>query len=112
MWRAACVSVGLGNWEAVTDRSVKQKRRYTGLLFHDLRRAGVRNLRKAGVDQTTGMLISGHKTPAVYRRYDIVNEADIRSAGEKLARFHEQEGRKLLENGDSYGDSGKAAPVN
>jgi len=34
------------------------------------------------------MEISGHKTRAVFERYDIVSPADIRKAGRKLAAFH------------------------
>lgn len=49
-------------------------------LFHDLRRSACRNMVAAGVAQVTAMQISGHRTDAMFRRYAIVPEADIRTA--------------------------------
>ena len=54
-----------------------------GLLFHDLRRSAVRNIDRAGVSQPVRMMISGHKTASIYRRYRITPEQDIREALER-----------------------------
>ena len=62
-WGNACTAAGVG-----------------GTLFHDLRRSAVRNFEKAGVSQVVAMKISGHKTASIYRRYRIVDEADIADA--------------------------------
>ncbi len=55
-----------------------------GLLLHDLRRSAVRNLERAGVSRSVAMKLTGHRTEAVYRRYAIVAESDLREAGAKL----------------------------
>lgn len=62
-------------WEAAYDAA-----NLPGRLFHDLRRTGVRNMVRAGVPQHVAMRVSGHRTAAIFRRYDIVTEDDIREA--------------------------------
>jgi integrase len=66
-WRAACRAAGV-----------------PGRIFHDLRRTAVRNLERAGVSRSVAMKMTGHKTEAVYRRYAIVSESDLREAAVKL----------------------------
>jgi hypothetical protein len=44
----------------------------------------VRNLERAGISRSVAMKLTGHKTEAVYRRYAIVAESDLREAGTKL----------------------------
>jgi integrase len=48
--------------------------------FHDLRHTFVTNARRAGVDYFRIMAITGHKTMAVFKRYNTVDEADLRQA--------------------------------
>ena len=64
---------------------------YAGLIFHDLRRCAVRGLIRAGVAQKTAMTITGHKTIAVFQRYQIVAPADKQEAVRKLELSQEQE---------------------
>jgi integrase len=65
-WTNACQKVGV-----------------SGLLFHDLRRTAVRNMIRAGIDKTVAKKISGHRTDAVFDRYNITSDEDIRDAMQK-----------------------------
>jgi integrase len=58
-----------------------------GLIVHDLRRCAVRNLVRAGISETVAMKLTGHKTPSIFRRYNVTSEQDIEDAGAKLDAF-------------------------
>ncbi len=69
-------------------RNACEKANLKGFHFHDLRHCAVTNMRKAGVPEGVIMSVSGHKTNAVFRRYDQVDRMDRKEALDKVRGFN------------------------
>jgi integrase len=69
-WKSACEAAGVPH-----------------KLFHDFRRTAARNLRRAGVSEEVAMLITGHKSTSMFRRYNITDENDLREAMRKAQAY-------------------------
>ncbi len=80
-WATACKHAGL----AVTVERNGKKVIRPLFIRHDFRRTAVRNLERSSVSRSVAMKVTGHKTESVYRRYAIVNDADLQEASRKLA---------------------------
>ena len=82
-------------WRTACDRAAHVERagvrvvvrpQLLGRVPHDFRRTAARNLIRAGVPQHVVMKLCGWKTDAMFRRYAIVDERDLRDAVRALAR--------------------------
>ncbi len=78
--------VSVRDWRSAL-RDACRKAKVPHRLLHDCRRTAARNLIRAGVPERVAMLLTGHKTRAVFDRYNIVNEQELLTAGERLAAY-------------------------
>ncbi|HEY5866143.1 MAG TPA: tyrosine-type recombinase/integrase [Candidatus Tectomicrobia bacterium] len=84
-WRTACRKADIPIRDL--QLGVKDSR-----VFHDLQRTTARNLNRAGVPDRIEMGLMGHKTRAMYDRYNIVDEEDIRRSMQQMDRYLAQSG--------------------
>lgn len=66
-----------------------------GYIPHDFRRSAVRRLERAGVPRAVAMKLVGHSSEAIYTRYSITNETDLREGLAKVAALPKSTNRRL-----------------
>ena len=66
--------------------------------FHDLRHTFNTNMRKAGVDHSVIMKLTGHKTPSMFQRYNTVDVGDAKLAYRQLEELLGQEQARMRPN--------------
>ncbi len=74
VWKKACEAVGLVGG-------------LNGVVPYDCRRTAIRNLIRAGVEESTAMKISGHRTRSMLDRYNIQDDQDIQEAMVKVTEY-------------------------
>jgi integrase len=97
-WGHLCVRAGVGKWLcAKCDGPVTHvrckcggKRKYQGLICHDMRRSAAKRLRAALVPESVVQAIGGWLTNGMFRRYAIVSGADQREAMRMLEEARER----------------------
>jgi site-specific recombinase XerD len=98
-------------WEAAVQRAARggsteklaeiTRPQLVGRIVHDFRRTAVRNLVRAGVPEGVAMRLTGHRTRAVFERYNIVNTADLKAGIEKLAAHLSPYARESKQGNDA-----------
>ena len=73
-WRTACQAAGVPT-----------------RFLHDCRRTAARNLIRANVPERVAMLLTGHKSRAIFDRYNIINEQELLDAGDQLVAYLAQQ---------------------
>jgi integrase len=70
-------------------KAARKAAKLDGRLFHDFRRSAARRHIAAGISQAVAMQITGHKTPSMFRRYQIVESSDVARALDRVAATKE-----------------------
>ena len=93
-WRTACQAAGVPT-----------------RFLHDCRRTAARNLIRASVPERVAMLLTGHKSRAIFDRYNIINEQELLDAGDQLVAYLAQQAQPVPARQRSHAATGRC-PAN
>ena len=82
-----------------------------GKYIHDFRRSAARELRNAGVPESTIMDIGGWKTREMFKRYAIIDSKDIAAAIAQRERAEAENSHDSSHDSPSYTPSGADSTV-
>jgi len=77
-------------------RSTCKKAKIENFTFHNFRHTCINNWRKEGHDYFRIMAVSGHKTISVFKRYNLVDERELKSLVNGKDRHKENKNSELL----------------
>ena len=80
-------------------------------FLHDCRRTAARNLIRASVPERVAMLLTGHKSRAIFDRYNIINEQELLDAGDQLVEYLAQQAQAVPARRRSHAAGPAAALV-
>ncbi len=93
--------IRVGIQEACKDAGIEYGRgSRDGFVFHDLRHTFVTDMRKAGVERTVTMAITGHAIQDMNQRYDTIDERDKLEAVARLEAYRRKESASVDQNVD------------
>jgi integrase len=93
-FQRACVAAGLGKITKMVSAKGNKWEKYEGVTPHDFRRSGIRNMVRAGVPEKIAMSISGHKTRAVFDRYNMTSTDNVKDAIKTVTRYNKRKAGK------------------
>lgn len=91
-WNDACTRSGFFKEVIYNGQTFKVATK----LFHDFRRTAIRNMVRSGIPESVAMQISGHKTRAVFERYNITSGRDLREASKKMGAYFERQSNQRV----------------
>jgi integrase len=101
-WIKACVKTGFGKQD--------DEGHYSGLIIHDLRRSAINFLMKSGATESEAMKISGHKTNAVFKRYNIVSTKDVSNVMRRVEASKTENGQNMVKIAPQEGQQKQLNP--